>query len=646
MNKLKFLKPILNFFIAGLLITNLSRILLFFMFSSRISNVDEFAYLFPIGIRFDLIILAYVAFLPTVLIFLLPNGFLSKIWGILKIYLMFFLCLILFMELATPSFLIQYDTRPNRLFIEYLVYPKEVITTLVKGYGVIMLIAGIVLSIVIYFAIKKGGKIFKSYPIPNFKIRVIAFPIVAFLLFFAARSSLTSIRPINASNAVFSNDQFTNSIALNSFYTAGFALYNLKNEEDMAKMYGTLPKDEALKRVKKYMTADCTFLDTDIPLLHEQKSTHKRDKPFNLVILLQESLGAEYVGSLGGLPLTPNIDALTKEGMLLTNLYATGTRSVRGIEAVTSGFLPTPSRSVVKLGKSKNGFFTLADALKRKGYQTSFIYGGSANFDDMASFFNGNGFDNIIDENDYEKEEIDFEGTWGISDESLMRKANQLFTSYEEKPFFSLVFSSSNHDPFEFPDGKIELYDKEKNTVNNAIKYADYAIGQFFKIAKNEAYYNNTVFIIVADHNTRTWGNDLIPINKFHIPALIIAPNVEGGITYDKLMSQIDIPPTLLDLVGMDVKTPMVGRNIYTLNDSIPGRAIMQFHTTNAFRNGDDLVVLQAKTKPVQFKVTKGDKMTKTTLDPELAKDALSHIVTASYLYNDLEYRLENKNKE
>ncbi|NQV78857.1 MAG: LTA synthase family protein, partial [Lutibacter sp.] len=356
--------------------------------------------------------------------------------------------------------------------------------------------------------------------------------------------------------------------------------------------------------------------------------------------------GAEYVGVLGGLPLTPNFDKLSKEGMLFTNLYATGTRSVRGIEAVTTGFLPTPSRSVVKLGKSQNGFFTLADALKRRGYETSFIYGGSANFDNMASFFNGNGFDEIIDERDYENNEYDFKGTWGISDESLVKKGNELYKSYGEKPFFSLMFSSSNHEPFEFPDDKITLYDKEKNTVNNAIKYADYAIGEFFKMAKNERYYKNTVFIIIADHNTRTWGKDIIPINKFHIPALIIAPNLDGELNYEKLCSQLDMPPTLLDLMGIDIETPMIGRNLFELNDSIPGRAIMQFYSTNAFRVGDDLLVLQSGKEPIQFKVSKKDELIPAAkVNNELAKDALAHIVTASYLYNSMKYKLpENKN--
>jgi len=640
MKKLIFLKPLLLYFIIGLLITSLSRLFLFIFFNDRISVIENYGYLFPIGFRFDLIILCYTAIIPSFIILVFPDKIIAKLQKVISGYFIIFLTIILFVELATPTFIMQYDTRPNRLFIEYLIYPKEVLEMLFKGYGWVTSIVIIILGFLIYLIIKKGKGLFTYTKVNSLKTKLLTLPVVFFLLFCGARSSLTSIRPINASNAVFSKDQLTNSIALNSFYTVGFSLYSLKNEEDMAKMYGGLPKEEAFNRVKKYMTSDGVIGNEISPLLHLQKSTHKKDKPYNLVILLQESIGAEYVGCLGGLPLTPNIDALAKEGMLFTNLYATGTRSVRGIEAVTTGFLPTASRSVVKLGKSQNNFFTLGNILKQKGYSTSFIYGGSANFDNMASFFNGNGYDNIIDEGDYTDDEIAFKGTWGVCDESLMKKANSLFSSYKDKPFYSLVFSSSNHDPFEFPDGRIKLHDKEKNTVNNAIKYADYALGEFFNMAKKEAYYKNTVFIIIADHNTRTWGNDLIPVNKFHIPALIIAPNIEPNISYNKLLSQLDIPPTLLDLIGMDVQSPMPGRNIFQLNNSTPGRSIMQFHTTNAFRNGNDMIVLQPNSKPIQFKVNSNDEMTPTNLDPELAKDALSHIISASHLYNDGTYKL------
>ncbi|MFD2823813.1 LTA synthase family protein [Lacinutrix iliipiscaria] len=642
MRKIDFLKPIINFFLIGLLITTLSRFILFIGFMPRIIETKNFWLLFPIGLRMDIILMSYMAILPTVLILFMPFRFLTQLEKFIRFFFIVCLFFLLFMELATPNFLIQYDTRPNRLFVEYLVYPKEVLTMLFKGFLWIIIVAVAILIASLYFLVKKSKTWFLIRKETSYAFKLKMVIPVLFLLFFGLRSSLTSVRPINASDAVFSKNQFVNSLALNSLYTVGFAVYSLKNEEDMIKMYGSVPSEEALNRVKKYMTAETSdFTNSEIPLLHFQESTHKREKPYNLVIFLQESLGAEYVGVLGGLPLTPNFDELSNEGLLFTNLYATGTRSVRGIEAVTTGFLPTPSRSVVKLGKSQNGFFSLADALKRKGYETSFVYGGSSNFDNMASFFNGNGFDDIIDERDYSKKECDFKGTWGVSDESLVRKGNELYKSYQGKPFFSLMFSSSNHEPFEFPDNKIELYDKPKGTVNNAIKYADYAIGEFFKIAKKEAYYNNTVFIIIADHNTRTWGDDLIPVNKFHIPALIIAPNIDGGMTYDKLLSQIDIPPSLLDLIGVDIETPMVGRNIFTLNDSIKGRAMMQFHSTNAFRNGEDLIVLQPGKEALQFKVTKDDALIlENNIDQSLVRDAISHIVLASQSYNKLEYRL------
>jgi phosphoglycerol transferase MdoB-like AlkP superfamily enzyme len=163
------------------------------------------------------------------------------------------------------------------------------------------------------------------------------------------------------------------------------------------------------------------------------------------------------------------LDALAGKGWMFDHLYATGTRSVRGIEAVVSSFTPTPARSVVKLGKSQHDFFTIADLLHRRGYHNQFIYGGESHFDNMKSFFLGNGFNEIIDQNDYENP--NFEGSWGVSDEDLLDRAHEEFIRLHDagQPFFSLVFSSSNHDPFEFPDGRIALYEQPKQIMPSAV---------------------------------------------------------------------------------------------------------------------------------------------------------------------------------
>ena len=639
MKNLRYLKPIFSFFLIGLCITTISRIILFFIFKERVIENPNYGQLFLIGLRFDLILMSYIAFLPTVLISLLPDSVLKHFKKFFNIYFIFVLFLFLLMELSTLDFINQYDTRPNRLFLDYLIYPKEVVGTLLKSYLPSLIITTILLGIALFFAFKHGKKIF--YPFDStYKTKLLLFPLVAFFLFFGARGSLTSKRPINASNAIFCSDQMTNSLGLNSLYTVAFAAYSMKNEGDVKK-YGKMDELEAYTRVKKYM--DVTeFIPGEVPFLHLQKPDAPQPK-YNVVIFLQESLGAEYVGCLNGLPLTPELDKLSKEGLLFTNLYCTGTRSVRGIEQVTAGFLPNPSESIVKLGGSQQGFFTLADAFGRQNYDTSFIYGGMANFDNMASFFNGNGFKNIIDETDFDKDgkKYAMKGTWGYSDEDLAVKANEYYKNLGNKPFFSLMFSTSNHEPFEFPDGRIDLYEQPKNTVHNAMKYADFSIGKFFELAKKEAYFKNTIFVVIADHNTRTYGKNLVPVNKFHIPALIIAPNIEKGITYDNLASQMDIPSTVLALSGITTKTPMPGRNLLKLPKGTKGRTILLFHETYAFRVEDDIVILNPNAKPLQFKVKSDTELIPVALNEELAKDALAHIVASSNLYKKRVYKID-----
>lgn len=640
MKRLYFLKPVFNFIAIGLLITTVSRLFLFFLFKDRVIHTHDFWYIFPIGLRMDLILLCYLSFLPALIITFLPNKVTKFTNKFLVFYSFLFLFLILLVELATPDFVKQYDTRPNKIFLDYLIYPKEVVGMLLKSYLTSIVVTFLILGLALYFAIKKGKRFFHTQS-SDYKFKLFVFPVVAFFLFYGARSSLTSKRPINASNAVFSTDQLTNCLGLNSFYTVAFAAYSIKNEGN-TKMYGEMVATEAEARVKKYMdVAETDFTEKSIPFLHNQKPDTLLRKPYNLVVFLQESLGAEYVGILGGKPLTPEFDKLSKEGLLFTNLYCTGTRSVRGIEAVVTGFLPSPSESVVKLGNSQQGFFTLADALKRKGYSTSFIYGGMANFDNMASFFNGNGFEDIVDQEDFDSDgtKYAFKGTWGYSDEDLALKANNYFKSKGNKPFFSLMFSTSNHEPFEYPSGRIKPFDKTTATVNNAMKYADFSIGKFFQLAKKEPYFKNTIFIVIADHNTRTYGKNLVPINKFHIPAFIIGPGVPKGKVYDKLSSQIDIPPTLLSYLGMSFETPMPGRNLTKLNSAIAGRSIMQFNDINAFRVENQVVIMQPNLKPLQFKIINDTTLIPVKLNNELAKDALAHVIMAGNLYKENKYK-------
>ena len=249
MKKLNYLKPLFNFFLIGLIITTLSRLILFFVFKDRVTLIEDYWRIFTIGLRFDLIMLCYLSVLPAALISLLPDSILKYFNKFLNIYFILFLFLFFFMELSTLNFIHEYDTRPNRLFLDYLIYPKEVLGTLVKSYLPSMIVTVILVIVALFFAFKFGKKLFYTVA-TSYKTKLILFPVLAFFLFFGARSSLTTLRPINASNAIFSSDQMTNSLGLNSLYTVAFAAYSLKNEGNTDK-YGKMDEFEALQQSKK-----------------------------------------------------------------------------------------------------------------------------------------------------------------------------------------------------------------------------------------------------------------------------------------------------------------------------------------------------------------------------------------------------------
>ncbi|WP_201788251.1 LTA synthase family protein [Basilea psittacipulmonis] len=608
--------------------------------AERVNQVQGWTNLIIQGWRIDIVSMCYLYGVPALLSVLLfyPNRLIGKVWRyILSLWLTISSVFILFMEVSTPAFIETYDFRPNRLFVEYLLYPKEVFTMLTHGHltAVILSSLSLLLSIYVYWKIAKWA-CKEVHPI-SWKWQPIVSVLIIVIAFLGARSSLGH-RGINPAMVAFSPDPLVNSLVLNSGYSVLYAVQQLKDEEHSSTQYGKMSAQEMFQILKKHnYRSNEDYIDPNLPTLSVNPASYQ-GKPRNIVILLQESLGAQFIGALGGLPLSPNFDELSQQGWLFENIYATGTRSVRGIEAVMTGFTPTPARAVVKLEKSQRNFFTIAELLKNQGYQTTFIYGGEKHFDNMASFFYGNGFQTVIDENDYPNPK--FKATWGVSDEDLFDKAHDYFTEQAAKnqPFFALVFSSSNHDPFEFPDGKIELYEQPKQTRRNAAKYADYAIGHFFKLAKSSNYWDNTIFIIIADHDSRVAGETLVPIKHFHIPALILGKDVP--VKRDpRLVSQIDIPPTLLSLAGINATYPMIGFDL--TKDVDPNRAIMQYDQTQAFMSGKDVVIMKPKVPAQGFVYDKSrETLTPTSLSSDLQNEALAYALFGSYMYKNQLYRL------
>jgi phosphoglycerol transferase MdoB-like AlkP superfamily enzyme len=631
--------PIAAMVLLGLVILSATRLGLVLWKLERVIATGKLLEILLQGVRVDIIQLGLLSIVPVLLAPILATRHFFSFWRkFTYIWVIVAIVLLVFLEAATPGFIAEYDVRPNRIFIEYLKYPKEILGMLWTGFK-LDIFTGIGFTLLAIWGMRKFMQPWLTST-PTWSNKKLSFfwPLFLILIAFGIRSSIGH-RPANPALFAITQDSMVNSLILNSGYSVFYAVYSLQHESKSSGIYGKMPKAEIFKLTGAQ--------DADIPTLKTLIPSAKRDKPLNLVIILQESLGATFVESLGGVSVTPNLEKLKLQGLWFEQLYATGTRSVRGIEAVTAGFQPTPADSTVKLSLSQKNFFTLASLLAKQGYSTEFIYGGEAHFDNMRSFFMGNGFQKIIEEKDYKKPV--FMSSWGASDEDLLNKTHEQLLAHHDsgKPFFTLAFSSSNHAPFEFPDGRIELYEQPKATDNNAVKYADYAMGEFFKKAQASPYWKDTVFLIVADHDIRVRGDTLVPIERFHIPGLILGADIKPQ-KITQIASQIDLPVTALSLMGINAQHPMTGRDLSNLPTDYLGRAMMQYNYNFAWMEqtaeANNVVILR-EGKPAAFGIydAKNKRLNEVTA-PINAKDleqrALANSLLPALLYSEQRYRL------
>ena len=637
---LAWLRPFIFTIVVCLALASLSRVLLSAWLLDRVVSTGGLTFVLLQGLRFDLVSLGMLLVIPMALTPLVSavRPFHGLWFRFLRLYLAAVIGLWVFLEVATPPFIMEYDVRPNLLFVEYLKYPQEVFSMLFAGYRVELLAALIVVPAIIWPAYSRLKKLTATAP-RSVAWSAIPLAFLALLACTAAARSTLDHRPVNPSTVAFSPDTLVNSLPLNSLYSVAYAVYELSHE-DQGFPYGDIDAATSLAEQREAMgLPPDKFPDDQIPTLHYQSATLSPANPLNLVIIVEESLGAEFVGGLGGLPLTPNLDRWADEGIWFERLYATGTRSARGLEAIVTGFPPTSSQSVLKLGNAQQDFFTLGSFLRQHGYDTSFIYGGEAQFDNMKRFFANNGFTTVVDKHDFV--DAAFYGSWGASDEDTFNNAHEKFLSQDpEKPFFSVLFTTSNHSPWEYPDDRIEPYDAEKATVNNAVKYADYALGQYLDKARASPYWQNTVFLVVSDHNSRVYGAEFVPVERFHIPGLIVGGSVAPK-RIGRLASQIDLLPTVLSLIGVSGSHPAPGIDLTRPDlEQLPERTIMQYGDTQAYRESDQIVILRKGDAAKVYDYRDGAFTLAASQDLELIRKAEALAAWPVRAYREHQYRL------
>nr|WP_275855523.1 LTA synthase family protein [Sulfurimonas sp. MAG313] len=487
----------------------------------------------------------------------------------------------------------EFGVRFNFIAVDYLVYTTEVLGNIKESYPINLLLSiiGVLAGVLLIFIYKYSliEEIFQdSSPLKKRLIPTIFLSMLPFISFALVTQSYSAI----------STDQYNNELAKSGLYSLFSAFRN--NTLDYDTFYIVNEEDKVFETLRKVIKAD-PVLDKGI-LHHIQKEAE--EKNYNVMMIVVESLSGEFLESLNGFKgLTPNLDKLSKKSIFFNNFYATGTRTVRGMEAITLSIPPTAGRSIVKRPNNSN-MYSSGFIFKDKGYDTKFIYGGHGYFDNMNSFFSSNGFA-VVDRTDFSEKEDTFHTIWGVCDENLMDKAlSEADKSYKRhKPFMSFVMTTSNHRPYNYPDGRIDI--PSHTGREGAVKYTDFAIGKFLEDAKKKPWFKNTIFVVVADHCASSAGKTHLPLNKYKIPLFIYAPDIIQPQLVSKVSSQVDIIPTLFSLLNWSYDSKFYGQDI--LNDDFKERALIGTYQLLGLYKDNELTLLSPGKKIVSYQVDKED---------------------------------------
>lgn len=511
--------------------------------------------IFAIGALFDLA--AGVWWLPLIalLTVTLPANWPRTYRIVVGIVLLIVCAALAFVSVSEFFFWNEFASRFNFIAVDYLIYTREVIGNISESYDLRPAFAGIgVVAFGLFYTQWKTIKATSIAPALPWRQRFAGLAVIWFL-------PVLSFFAVEPRYKEFTDESQAVQLAGNGHYEFFSAFRN--NEIDYAQFYRSDTVAKVYKTLRKeYEILAPAGFSPDSPMPIEREIVGRGpEKRLNVVLISVESLSADFMSAFGNKDgLTPNLDALASESLFFTKFYATGLRTVRGLEAITLSIPPTPGNSIVKRPNNAN-LFTLGEVFKQRGYKPLFLYGGYGYFDNMNAFFSGNGYA-VVDRTSINKDAIHGENIWGVADEDLFTMSlEQLDECYaKQQPFYAHIMTTSNHRPFTYPSGRIDI--PSGTGRNGAVKYTDWAIGDFLRRAKTRPWFSSTVFVILADHTAAGRGKTDLPIENFHIPMLIWSPgNIEPAVI-KTLSSQIDVGPTLLALLNFSYRSKFFGHDI------------------------------------------------------------------------------------
>jgi glucan phosphoethanolaminetransferase (alkaline phosphatase superfamily) len=595
-----------GFFLIGLL----SRFVLLAMAWGEVEHTPaELLSVFARGFVFDLVAAFYAAAVVALFSVLLGNRLgAARAYAYVR-YAQYALLafLLIFLLAAEVTFWLEFGVRFNFIAVDYLVYTQEVIGNIVESYPLMPILLGVGAAAV--FISWLIGRVWSPRQYRPLRLRVRAGV--------AACMVLGAVALTNGFDGALkdkSANAYNNELAANGVYSF-FQAYRL-NELNFQRFYRTLPQSEMRQRVQHELNEAGQARAADLGQIN---ATVKN--------------------------LTPKLDQLAEQSLLLTNLYAIGTRTVRGLEALSAALPPLPGQSVVRRPQHNANLFTLGSVLREHGYATKFIYGGFGYFDNMNAYFAANGYE-IIDRSSMPREKVGFANVWGVADEYLLnRTLEELDAGHATgKPVFAHVMTTSNHRPYSYPSGRIDI--PSKTGRDGAVKYTDYAIGRFIEQARAKPWFDNTIFVVMADHCASSAGKERLSIPKYHIPAMVYAPkHVKPG-RLDRLASQIDVAPTLLAMLQLSYSSLFLGHDLLKTGDEEQRAFIGNYQEVGYLRIGEDgvkrLVVLAPKKRVNVYRVAEdGASLLREEGHEALVQEALGYYQGADYLLRNRLYQAQ-----
>ncbi len=578
------------------------------------------------GLLFDSAYCAYALILPTLYIWLFPARFWSARWHSYLAQLIGFVVLyqMLFVAVAEYLFWDEFKVRFNFIAIDYLIYRREVTDNIVQSYPV-ALIMGLLLVVcgAVFWWLRPivMRALNCREPFGDRSLIAIVLLLVPLLAYLGLSQSLRQ----------FSDNNYINELTGNGPYQFVAAFRN--NELDYNHFYNTLSVAEADRLLREEVAEpNAAFLSSEPFDIRRDITVSGPERPLNVILVTIESLSSDFLGYFGNTKgLTPNLDRLVGDSLFFTNFYATGTRTTRGLEALALSIPPTPGRSIVKRLGRETDQWSLGQVLGDKGYQPYFVYGGRSYFENMGSFFQGNGYA-VIDQSSVPSDQIHFANAWGMADEDLYQQAvNTADSEYaKQRPFLLHLMTTSNHRPYTYPDGRIDIASGSGRL--GAVKYTDYAIGQFLQQARSKPWFRDTIFVFVADHQAGSAGKRTLPLERYHIPLWIYSPAHIKPQINSTLASQVDVAPTLLGLLNMSYRSCFFGRDILK---SPARRALIANYQYLGLYDGQEMAILEPQKVASLQKIVNGVQLAEQSAlraDPFLKRD-ISYYQGAAYVY-------------